>query len=960
MGDPARTWEDALMIRLRLPLAVSLALLAAGSGLAQTIRTVPARETGPGRLAADAAAEQLFAILRHQTAAETDVHHIDEFIQQLGDPDYQRRERASGALVVIGRAALEHLRSASGDTDLEIGRRARACMDAIETALDKSAGYFAVLGLLRHRPPGTAEALLEYLPEADAETAEEIWQGITAVAVRDGTIDVDLRSALEDKAPPRRALAALLLGRYGGEEHRAAVRKCLSDTDPDVRLRAAQGLLAAREKGAVPVLIGLLQDAPLDLAWQAEELLRWLAGMQAPEALVGSGGTRQREKCRAAWQAWWRAEETRLDWASRDRDNRRPGLVLLCEPSRVWLCGCDGKTRWEITGLESPNAVQELPGPRFLVLEPYAARLTERDAGGKIVWQVDRLTDDGYVNAQRLPNGNTFLASMEQFVEYGRDGKVVNKVDVTESTDGDVSDAVKLRSGAVVVRLPSGVAELDGVTGSVLRGSTVNNLRPVHNGHMAVLPNGNCLLADPRRQRVVELDLAGNIVWEHGAGVVAAVAGLRNGNVLVATQREHWLFEMTRDGRCVWEAPLNGQPIRIRTTYNRVRLGFDGPRSDDLDLNSVANRIGDLRGGNPAVRRHAASALAAYGPEAKAAVTPLIEVLDDGNSDVNGTVVNALVRIGVGAQPALVKALHHDAPRVRTGAWAALTNMGAAAKPVLPDLLAILGDPKEELAARQASARAIAAMGATGAEAVPSLLAQLSSDNDAMRYAAAQALPSVGATNADAVKALAAALKDAKFPEGERGAAEALRTLGSRAAPAVPDILAVCESGTYTGDVRAAAVRALATMETEARPAVRPLVDLLADGGHPEKVRVAAAETLGALRLEGKVALSTLNEILRDPNLPPALSGEGAKALTRMGPEGIQVLTLLVNEGNPKAKLAAIQALSTFGEAAKSAMPALVQAANQDKDAEVRQGAGRAINVIQAGGGRGRGKVLDQ
>jgi HEAT repeat protein len=402
---------------------------------------------------------------------------------------------------------------------------------------------------------------------------------------------------------------------------------------------------------------------------------------------------------------------------------------------------------------------------------------------------------------------------------------------------------------------------------------------------------------------------------------------------------------------------LTGQPSRVRTVYNRVRLGFDRPRPLDFDLNSIANRIRNLKDNNALLRRRAAAALATYGPEAKEAIPPLIETLDDQDADVSLVAVNALVSIGNEAQPALVKALHHSKPRVRAGAWSALTRMGPAAKTVLPDVLAILSNPKEESLARQSAARAVAAIGMEASDAIPALLDALKDADDPLRNAAALALPAIGPENGGVVKGLAAALRDAKFPQGELGAAQALRSLGPRARNAIPDLMAVSENATYTTDVRAAAVYSFAEMGVEARPAVKRLAGLLRDGGQPEKLRIAVAQTLGLLRTEGKPALAALNEVLRDPNSPGALSAEATRALAPMEQEGLQVLILLVNEGNTTAQVTSIQLLQNLVEGAKSAIPALMEAAAQDKDPEVRRMANNAARSIQAGGSKARGRM---
>jgi HEAT repeat protein len=939
------------VIRRCLPLAAVLSLLVLPAIRAQT-PPVAAPDTDPG-------VAQLFALLRGQVKSDADPKKVNELVRLLGSADYERRDHASRDLVAIGRPALERLRLARKDSDLEVSRRAQACIDAIETGLDKNSAYLAVMRLLRGRPAGTAAVLLDYLPEADAETAEEIWQGMTAVAVRDGKVDAAVRAALTDKAPARRALAAFLLGRYGSEGDRAAVRERLTDADAEVRLRAAQGLLAIHDPAAVPALVGLLDAEPLDLAWQAEELLHYLAGAGAPEATLGAGDKEARRKCHADWQAWWQAAVNGFDLARVDREPQRPGLVLVCGPRSLCMYGCDGKVRWEMKDLESPSAVQVIPGPRFLVLEPYLSRATERDAGGKVVWQV-KFPEEQYLNAQRLANGNTLIVSDEAFLEYGPDGKLIGKttagVDPVRG-DIDVGDAVKLRTGTIVVRTHEGVAELDGATGEWLRGGQVANFHAIYNVHMSVLPNGNCLLADVRKQRVVEVDLGGNVLWQHSAFWPVAAEGLPNGNVLVTAQRDGRVYEVTRDGRFVWEVLTTGQPHRARDVFARVRLGFDRPRAEGYDLNSVANRTRNLKDKNAVIRRRAANALAAYGPDAKAAVSALVEALGDGDDQVRAPVIGALVRVGPAAQPALVKAVHHTSPTVREGAWTSLCAMGAAAKPVLPEMVAILRDPKEEWTTRLWSTRVLARMGEEGAEAAPALLEALKGPDDMVRGAAASALPAVGREDADVVPALVAAVKDAKYPQGAVSSAAALRALGPGAAKTTDDLLAVLEDVAYPEGIRCAVALTFAGMGAEAKPAVGRLAKVLKDPRQPEKVRVAVAETLGALGVQAVDGLGALNEILRDRSLPPGLTGEATKALGSMGREGQQVLILLVNEGNSTAKLTAIQILLNQG--ATAALPALVEAATADDDAEVRDKAAAAARAIQAGGyGKGRGKVM--
>jgi hypothetical protein len=77
----------------------------------------------------------------------------------------------------------------------------------------------------------------------------------------------------------------------------------LADPSPPVRWRAAQGLLAARERAALPVLAALVREGPLPLAVRADELLACVAGPRAPRVFAEETPLR---RARAPWDAWAR------------------------------------------------------------------------------------------------------------------------------------------------------------------------------------------------------------------------------------------------------------------------------------------------------------------------------------------------------------------------------------------------------------------------------------------------------------------------------------------------------------------------------------------------------------------------------------------------------------------------------------------------------------------------------
>ena len=207
------------------------------------------------------------------------------------------------------------------------------------------------------------------------------------------------------------------------------MRRLLADAQPLVRLRTAQGLLAARNREAIPILLALLDTAPVELAWQAEELLHCVAGETAPESVLALGGAAARKKCRDDWETWWRQQGARVDLTKLDENHLRPLLLLIQEAIpdrrkrtwsyRLWMCGCDGKPRWVLENLPDLADVQWLSGGRLLLAERDTSRIVERDLNGKIVRS--QQIEEGWtvLSGWRLANGNTFVGTTGAVREIG-------------------------------------------------------------------------------------------------------------------------------------------------------------------------------------------------------------------------------------------------------------------------------------------------------------------------------------------------------------------------------------------------------------------------------------------------------------------------------------------------------------------------------------------------------------
>jgi HEAT repeat protein len=248
----------------------------------------------------------LLEFFRRRTLTAEQRRQVQALIPRLGDDDFDRRQQASAALTALGPAVAAHIRRALDNSDEEIKERLRLALAALAKE-SRPAHAAAAARLIRARAPvGAVGVLLAYVPDAADEAVEdEVLLTLAVLGVVEGRVAPSLVEAIKDPEPARRAAAALVVGRSGSAEQRAAVRGLLTDPSPAVRFRAAQGLLATRDRAALSALAALAGDAATDVALRADELLAAVAGAHAPYQLPGAEAA-GRAACRAAWESWVR------------------------------------------------------------------------------------------------------------------------------------------------------------------------------------------------------------------------------------------------------------------------------------------------------------------------------------------------------------------------------------------------------------------------------------------------------------------------------------------------------------------------------------------------------------------------------------------------------------------------------------------------------------------------------
>ncbi len=509
----------------------------------------------------------ILEVFRKRTLTDEELSRLTSLIQQLGSDQFDVRETASAELAAAGRRALALIRRALKDPDLEVATRAKRCLQQIERRNDQPMILAALRLVASRRPAGAVETLLNFLPFADDEVVEEeVLTVLGQIASSGSRTEPVLVAAVHSGVSLQRAAAGRLLGRSALSELREAARMLFTDPDAKVRLWTAQGFLAAKDRDALPILIELLVDAPQDIAWQAEDLLCRIAEETAPDASLATGTHLERRRCREAWMEWWRTTGAKLDSQRLDLEHRSSGRTLIVSYTgyrnnrgRVWERNKNGSVLWEITDVNGPIDVQPLPGGRILIAEYNGNRVTERDQKGRILWEY-KWRERQPLGCQRLPNGNTVIACINEIREVAPDGKHVASFTQRASS---ILSFQKLRNGNLVVVTYDGVLKEMDELGNEVR--TLSFERP-NEGLVTVeaLPGGHFLLPLTSSGRVAELDDSGREIRSWPITKPTAATRLPNGNLLACSNKDQRVVEMTRAGKVVWEEHAEGRVFRVR------------------------------------------------------------------------------------------------------------------------------------------------------------------------------------------------------------------------------------------------------------------------------------------------------------------------------------------------------------------------------------------------------------
>jgi hypothetical protein len=515
--------------------------------LAASVRAVEEDETllkhsgiatdGPG----------LLTFLRQHTTTEADETALKKLVRNLGDERFRTRERASATLVAMGTRALPFLNEAVKDSDLEISRRAERCLTLIAQGSSDALIGAAIRLIAARKPAGSDRALLDFIGGTDRESLQETAiDGLTALALNEGKPNAVIVAALTDANAVRRTAAGVALTRANAKDALAAVRKLLADPKLAVRQRVGLALVTAKEKDALLPLIRLLGEMPASETGLIEDMLYRLAGDNPPDLPADD-----RKKIQTAWEDWLTKHKDKLDLdALSEAVKARHTLVVLLDQGKIVDLDENKKVLWQIENIVFPLDAQLLPNRRVLVAEYQGNRVTERDTKGEVHWEKKVNMP---IAAQRLPNGNTFIATATQLIEVDKTGKEVWTKEPPRG--GRIMKAQRLRNGdtAVITLVGGAVSRFIQIDkdGKEVRDFAVE--QRTSGGRVEILPSGNVLLCERDANRIVEVNQQGKPVWQAKFDQPVAAVRLPNGNTLVTSMSQTRAVELDRQGKEVWE-----------------------------------------------------------------------------------------------------------------------------------------------------------------------------------------------------------------------------------------------------------------------------------------------------------------------------------------------------------------------------------------------------------------------
>jgi len=340
-------------------------------------------------------------------------------------------------------------------------------------------------------------------------------------------------------------------------------------------------------------------------------------------------------------------------------------------------------------------------------------------------------------------------------------------------------------------------------------------------------------------------------------------------------------------GYCSFTGVLLACLLAAAAVEQEGAAGADTPNAEEQggqagEEQPVSKLIEDLASDDKSVRLAAARALAEIGPAAAEAAPALVAAVDDYASEVEYAARRALKKIFPDLKKRLelyIDRLQNGGRRARTASAELLEDMDDEDVDIEPGVSALLEAMKEdeESKVRAQCAYSLRYIKSRNPAVVPALIAAFEDEDFWVRWRVVFTLTGVFPPAEQAYPVYLRALAD-RYKETRAAAAEALGTMGPRAAGAVPKLRELFDDDNEDVRVRAVAAVAMICRDEHSAQAV---VEMF---GHVEKdlSRNRLCEALAGMGPAGKLGVNELVGLMQQQDF--LVGPSAAFALARLAP----------------------------------------------------------------------------
>ncbi|HEY7331176.1 MAG TPA: HEAT repeat domain-containing protein [Gemmataceae bacterium] len=676
---------------------------------------------------------------------------LDQWLEDLDDPDYHVSERAADVLVNVGADAVPLLLDACEQGGPRLHRRAAAVLvrlgasaaRGLATALkDKAQPQRVAVALVRLGPVAVGplrEALLE---EKGGEAAAYIL-GLIGPRAADAVPDLIAAVQRASSSTALRGQAVFALGRIGepSEAIVPALITALKDSKKEVREQAviALGWIGSPTHEVVSALTAALNDKETIIAIKVCRVLSLLGSSEATPDLLTVLQSDRHEVAVEAGRALWRLGPKAapivpmlLSAAQGPIDKAAPARDLLASfgpdvvPDLVKQLRANEAARREaaadVLGRIGPPARAAVPdllaalkdqSSSVALMAAMALAQIDSTRGGAAV---KLLTD-----ALDVPGAALALANIGPSARAAVPD-LIAALKPRKQTAQDELIRLNARLALSRIGAPAVPALIDALK------AKREGVAPLAGGALGwILPPPKVAISALRI--AIKNDRAHAAVYANSLGQLGPLA-------LPAVPE---LTDLLTDAATRPEAAV-------------ALVGIDPEQSKTV----VPQLVKDLQGDDEKQRQAAVLAVARIGPAAQAAAEALTDLLRD--RLLTEREIIALQANWARALPGLIDLLKDPEVERRKLAIFALAQTGTAAQAALEPLIAALSDRDDEV--RAEAAHVLEQIGSEAAEAVPALIANLQVPQTRVRYTAAEALRAIGAAAKEARRPLLECLFD--------------------------------------------------------------------------------------------------------------------------------------------------------------------------------------------------------